>query len=87
MKNGICLLMVVFTTTICLGQTKKEVETKLKPKDFDRDINAKLDSLSKVYKMKIYSYGTITEGGITRHFVTYIEGNEIKEKIIPKPVK
>lgn len=78
-------MMVVFTTTISLGQTKKKVETK--PKNIDRDANFKLDSLSKVYKMKIYSYGTVTEDGVTRHFVTYIEGKELKKKIIPKPVK
>jgi hypothetical protein len=85
MKKVICLFIVLFTTTICLGQTKKKVATK--PKDIDRDANYKLDSLSKVYKMRIYSYGTIREDGVTRHFVTYIEGNELKEKIIPKPVK
>jgi hypothetical protein len=91
MKKVICLLMVVFTTTICLGQNKKKIETK--PKDFDRDINFKLDSLSKVYKMKIYSYGTlsdedsITKQLVTIHFVGYIEGGELKKKIIPKPVR
>jgi hypothetical protein len=86
MKKGICLLIVVLTTSISLGQTKKKVETR--PKDLDRDINFKLDSLSKVYKMKIYSYGTLSdEDGITRHFVGYIEGGELKKKTIPKPVK
>ncbi len=68
-----------------MGQTKKIVEAK--SKNIVRDANFKLDSLSKVYKMKIYSYGTITEDDVTRHFVTYTEGNELKEKIIPKPVK
>lgn len=68
-----------------MGQTKKIVEAK--SKNIVRDANFKLDSLSKVYKMKIYSYGTITEDGVTRHFVTYTEGNELKEKIIPKQVK
>jgi hypothetical protein len=85
MKKGICLLIVMLTTSISSGQTKKKIETK--PKDIDKGINFKLDSLSKVYKMIIYSYGTITEDGVTRHFVTYIEGNKLKEKIIPKPVR
>ena len=78
------MLIVVLTTSICMGQTKKKIESK--PKDIDRDINFKLDSLSKVYKMKIYSYGTVSDDGITRHFVGYIEGNELKKKIIPKSV-
>jgi hypothetical protein len=85
MKKGICLLIVVLIASTCLAQTKKKIENK--PKDMERDANYKLDSLSKVYKMKIYSYGTIREDGVTRHFVTYIEGNELKEKRIPKPVK
>ena len=85
MEKVICLLIVVLTTSISLGQTKKKVETR--PKDLDRDINYKLDSLSKVYKMKIYSYGTISDDGITRHFVGYIEDGELKKKIIPKSVK
>lgn len=91
MKKCICLLMVVFTTTICFGQAKKKFEGK--PKNTDRDINFKLDSLSKVYKMKIYSYGTvsdedsITKQFVTIHFVGYIEGGELMKKIIPKPEK
>ncbi len=86
MRNVICLLIVVLTTSISMGQTKKKIESK--PKDMERDINYKLDSLSKVYKMKIYSYGTVSdEDGILRHFVGYIEGGELKKKIIPKPVK
>ena len=86
MRNVICLLIVVLTTSISLGQTKKKMESK--PKDIDRDINFKLDSLSKVYKMKIYSYGTVSdEDGITRHFVGYIEDGELKKKTIPNPVK
>ncbi len=90
MRKVICLLFF-FTTTISLSQTKKKLESK--HKEIDRDINFKLDSLSKVYKIKIYSYGTvsdldsITKQFVTKHFVGYIEGGELKKKIIPKPVK
>jgi hypothetical protein len=86
MRKVICLLFVVITSTICFGQTKKFKGNK--PKEIDKGINFRLDSLSKVYKMKIYSYGTISdEDGIPRHFVGYIEGGELKKKIIPKPVE
>ena len=91
MRKVICLLVFVFPTTISLGQTKKKIESK--SKNIDRDINFNLDSLSKVYKMKIYSYGTvsdfdsITKKFVIKHFVGYIEGGELKKKIIPKPVK
>lgn len=85
MKNYFYFLIILLTSSLSVGQIKKKVDTK--PKNIDRDANFKLDSLSKVYKMKIFSYGTITEDGVTRHFVTYIEGNELKEKIIPKPVR
>jgi hypothetical protein len=84
MKKCVYLLMFVFTTTICLGQTKEKVETK--PKDLEIDIKFKLDSLSKVYKMKILSYGTITRDEVTRQRVGSGECNEIKKKYIPKPV-
>ena len=70
---------------------KNKIESK--PKDIDRDINFKIDSLSKVYKMKIYSYVTvsdedsITKHFVTRHFVGYIEDGELKKKYITTPVK
>jgi hypothetical protein len=85
MRKVICLLIVVLTTSICMGQTKKKFETK--PTDIDKGINFKLDSLSKVYKMKIYSYGTVSDDGITRHFIGYIEDGELKKKYITTPVK
>ena len=85
MKNYFYFLILLFTTSLSVGQTKKKVETK--HNNMERDANYKLDSLSKVYKMKIYNYGTITEDGVTRHFVTYLKGNELVEKRIPKPVK
>ncbi len=37
--------------------------------------------------MQIYSYGTKTRDGVTQHFVGYIEGVELKKKIIPKPIE
>ena len=85
MKKCICLLMVVITTTICLGQTKKKVETK--PKNLDRDINYKLDSLSKVYKVHVVSYGSTFECGKWKHSIFYNQGTELKEKEIPNKVR
>lgn len=84
MKKCICLLMVVFTTTICLGQAKNN---SLKGKSFkERDVVFKCDSLSKVYKVNVVSYKSVFQDGKMKHFICYGEGTELKEKEIPKPV-
>ena len=52
-----------------------------KPKDMKGILILNYIQLSKVYKMKIYSYATVSdEDGTIRHFVGYIEGGELKKK-------
>lgn len=85
MKKCICLLMVVFTTTICLGQAKNNT---LKEKPFkERDVVFKCDSLSKVYKLDVVSYKTVKRNGVMKHFICYSGKSGLLEKEIPKPVK
>jgi hypothetical protein len=85
MKKVICLLMVVLTSSICLGQTKKN---SLKEKSFkESDVIFKCDSLSKVYKLNVVSYKSVVRDGIQKYFIGYVEGTELKEKQIPKPVR
>jgi hypothetical protein len=77
--------MVVFTNTICLGQTKKN---SLKEKPFNEsDVVFKCDSLSKVYKLNVVSYKSVMRDGVKKYFIGYVEGTELKEKEIPKPVR
>jgi hypothetical protein len=84
MKKCICLLMVVFTTTICLGQAKNN---SLKGKSFkERDVVFKCDSLSKVYKLDIVSYKSVSSNGIIKHFICYYGKSGLLEKEISKRV-
>lgn len=85
MKNVISLLVVVLASSICLGQTKKN---NLKEKLFnERDVIFKCDSLSKVYKLNVVSYKSVMRDGVQKYFIGYVEGTELKEKEIPKPVR
>jgi hypothetical protein len=85
MKKCICLLMVVFTTTICLGQAKKKESKKSTFKE--SDVVFKCDSLSAVYKLNVVSYKSVMLDGILKHFISYVERTELKEKEIPKPIR
>jgi hypothetical protein len=85
MKKCICLLMVVFTTTICLGQAKNN-SSKEKPFK-ERGVVFKCDSLSKVYKLNVVSYKSVKRNGVMRHFICYSGKSALLEKEIPKPVK
>ena len=85
MKKCICLLMVVFTTTICFGQTKKKESKKSNFKE--RDVIFKCDSLSRVYKVNVVSYKTVTDNGVTKYFICYYGKNGLLDKEIPKPVR
>ena len=85
MKNGICLLMVVLTTGICIGQTKKKESKKTTFKE--SDVIFMCDSLSKVYKVNVVSYKSVFQDGKIKHFICYGDGIELKEKEISKKVK
>lgn len=85
MKKCICLLLVVFTASISLGQTKKKESKKSTFKE--SGVYFKCDSLSKVYKVHVVSYGSSFECGKWKHFIFYYQGTELKEKLIPKPVR
>jgi hypothetical protein len=84
MKNIICLLLVVFTATISLGQTKKKESKKSTFKE--SGVYFKCDSLSKVYKVNVVSYGSSFECGKWKHYIFYNQGTELKEKEIPNSV-
>ncbi len=85
MKKGICLFIVVFTTTICAGQIKKNESKKTTFKE--SDVIFKCDSLSKVYNLNVVSYKSVFQDGKMRHFICYGAGHELKEKEIPNKVK
>jgi hypothetical protein len=70
---------------LCYGQT---IQSKVnKSKKWERDINYKCDSLSRVYKVKVVSYKTVTHNGVTKYFVCYYGKNGLLDKEIQKPVR
>lgn len=85
MRKLICLLFVVITSTICLGQTKKKESKKSTFKE--SGVYFKCDSLSKVYKVHVVSYGSTFQCGKWKHSIFYNEGTECKQKEIPNKVR
>lgn len=85
MKNIICLLLIVFTATISFGQAKKKESKKKTSKE--SGVYFKCDSLSKVYKVHVVSYGSTFECGKWKHSIFYNQGTELKEKEIPNKVR
>jgi hypothetical protein len=85
MKKSICIMIVVLTSSISLGQSKKY---NLKGKTFkESDVVFKCDSLSKVYNLDVVSYKTVNRNGVMKHFVCYYGKNGLLDKEIPKPVR
>ena len=53
-----------------------------KEKSLDETINTSLDSLSKLYKKKVYAFGHVSYRGVKKTHIRYIEnGKEVKEVI------
>jgi hypothetical protein len=85
MKKTICIMIVVLTSSISLGQSKKN---NLKGITFkESDVVFKCDSLSKVYNLDVVSYKTVNRNGVMKHFICYYGKNELLDKEIPKPVR
>jgi hypothetical protein len=67
------------------GQTNQSKVNK--SNKWERDINFKCDSLSRVYKVNVVSYKTVTYNGVTKHSFCYYGKNGLLDKEIPKPVR
>ena len=70
------LLSVLLIGTLSFGQTKP------KEKDIDKEANVYLDSLSKVYKVKICSIKVERLNGIITTSIGYSKNGELVYKII-----
>ncbi len=81
------LILTLFFSVVCSAQKSNKNQGGESTKRL-RDVVYKCDSLSKVYKKDVVSYGTITNcEGITYHYISYSEGRELKKLKIPKPVR
>ena len=72
------LLFVLLIGTLSFGQTKPN------PKDIDKDVKVFLDSLSKVYHVKVTSVKVVNCLGVRTTSITYIKNNKELEKVIKK---
>jgi len=70
------LLSVLLIGTLSFGQTKP------KEKDIDKEANVYLDSLSKVYKVKICSIKVERLNGVITTSIGYSKNGELVYKII-----
>jgi hypothetical protein len=70
------LLSLLLVGTLTFGQTKP------KEKDIDKEANVLLDSLSKVYKVKVQSVMEETYNGVTTTSISYVKDKKLVYKII-----
>lgn len=69
-------LVVLFLLVFGLSFSQENKRT------LDEDINTTLDSLSKVYKKKVVSFGCVSYRGVKETYIRYIEdGRRVKEVI------
>jgi hypothetical protein len=70
------LLSVLLVGTLSFSQTKP------KTKDIDKEANVLLDSLSKVYKVKVQSIMEETYNGVTTTSISYVKDKKLVYKVI-----
>lgn len=85
MKKYLNCFALLILSSLCYGQTNQSKVNQ--SKKWERDINFKCDSLSRIYRIKVVSYKTVTRKGVTKHFICYYGKNGLVDKEIPKPVR
>jgi|LauGreStaDraftv2_3_1035109.scaffolds.fasta_scaffold233937_2 hypothetical protein len=78
MKKLFLLSLLLVGTLSSVAQDK----SKPKIKDIDRDINVLLDSLSKVYKKKVFSIMKITKNDTIKTYISYEKDNKLTYELI-----
>lgn len=72
----------LFLLTVLLIGTLTFSQTKPKEKDIDKESNVLLDSLSKVYKVKVQSIMEEYYNGVTTTYISYVKDKKLVYKII-----
>lgn len=78
MKQLTYILIMLFSI-VTFSQEKKSPP---KTKDIDQEANKVLDSLSKVYKVKVYSILKETNNGVVTTSIAYGKNGELVYKVI-----
>ena len=76
MKKLFLLSLFLIGTLTSFGQVKP------KKKDIDKDANVLMDSLSKVYKKKVFSLMKITENDTIKTYIAYAKDNQLTYELI-----
>lgn len=72
----------IFISTFLIGTLTSFGQVKAKKKDIDKDSNVVMDSLSKVYKVKVQSYMVETYNGILQTSISYVKDKKLVYKVI-----
>lgn len=73
---------IIFISTFLIGTLTSFGQVKAKKKDIDKESNVVMDSLSKVYKVKVQSYMVETYNGIIQTSISYVEDKKLVYKVI-----
>jgi hypothetical protein len=66
-----------FISTLLIGTLTSFGQVKPKKKDIDKESNVVIDSLSKVYKVKVQSYMVETYNGIKQTSISYVKDEKL----------
>jgi hypothetical protein len=72
----------IFISTFLIGTLTSFGQVKPKKKDIDKESNVVIDSLSKVYKVKVPSYMVETYNGIIQTSISYVKDKKLVYKVI-----
>jgi hypothetical protein len=72
----------IFISTFLIGTLTSFGQVKAKEKDIDKQSNVVMDSLSKVYKVKVQSYMVETYNGIIQTSISYVKDKKLVYKVI-----
>lgn len=72
MKN-ILVVSILLVSGLSFSQKKE--------KSLDEIINKNLDSLSKLYKKKVFAYGSESYRGLKKTYILYVENGKEIEKV------
>jgi hypothetical protein len=77
MKKLFLLSLLLIGTLTSVAQDKSKSKPKPKVKDVDEESNVVMDSLSKVYKVKVQSYMIETYNGVTTKYISYVKDGKL----------
>jgi hypothetical protein len=68
---------LIFISAFLIGTLTSFGQVKPKKKDIDKESNVVIDSLSKVYKVKVQSYMVETYNGIKQTSISYVKDEKL----------